>query len=89
MVRIARLGELSYTQIARDPGVSATCVSPRVRRAHIEDGKRLGTTASGAADLREAQVDPDLGAGEQGLASGRDQSGSRHPPEMMYPLSSI
>jgi len=54
-VRIARQGELTYAQIARDFGVSETCVSNWVRKADIEDGKRPGTTAAEAAELREAR----------------------------------
>ena len=55
VVRIARQGELTYAQIARDFGVSETCVSNWVRKADIEDGKRPGTTAVEAAELREAR----------------------------------
>ena len=55
VVRIARLGELTYAQIARDFGISETCVSNWVRKADIEDGKRPGTTAAEAAELREAR----------------------------------
>jgi transposase len=42
VVRIARLGELTYAQIARDFGISETCVSNWVRKADIEDGKWAG-----------------------------------------------
>ena len=55
VVRIVRLGELTYAQIARDFGISETCVSNWVRKADIEDGKRPGTTAAEAAELREAR----------------------------------
>jgi transposase len=55
VVRIARQGELTYAQIARDFGISETCVSNWVRKADIEDGKRPGTTAAEAAELREAR----------------------------------
>ena len=54
-MRIARQGELTYAQIARDFGISETCVSNWVRKADIEDGKRPGTTAAEAAELREAR----------------------------------
>ena len=56
VVRIARLGELTYAQIARDFGISETCVSNWVRKADIEDGKRPGTTAAEAAELRAART---------------------------------
>ena len=55
VVRIARQGELTYAQIARDFGISETCVSNWVRKADVEDGKRPGTTAAEAAELREAR----------------------------------
>ena len=55
VVRIARLGELTYAQIARVFGISETCVSNWVRKADVEDGKRPGTTAAEAAELREAR----------------------------------
>ena len=55
VVRIARLGELTYVRIARDFGISETCVSNWVRKADIEDCKRPGTTAAEAAELRGAR----------------------------------
>ena len=55
VVRIARQGELTYAQIARDFGISETCVSNWVRKADIEDGQRPGITAAEAAELREAR----------------------------------
>ena len=55
VVRIARQGVLTYAQIARDFGISETCVSNWVRKADVEEGKRPGTTAAEAAELREAR----------------------------------
>ena len=55
VVRIARLGELTYAQIARDFGIFETCVSKWVGKADVEDGKRPGITAAEAAELREAR----------------------------------
>jgi len=46
VVRIARQGELTYSQIATDFGISETCVSNWVRCVDVEDGKRPGTTAA-------------------------------------------
>ena len=45
----------AYAQIARDFGIWLTCVSNWVRNADIEDGKRPGTPAAEAAELREAR----------------------------------
>ena len=55
VVRIARLGELTYPRITREFGISETCVSNWVRKAYIEDGKRPGTTPAEVAELREAR----------------------------------
>ena len=55
VVRIARQGELTYAQITRDFGISETCVSNWVRKADVEEGKRPGTTAAEAAELRKAR----------------------------------
>ncbi len=55
VVRIARQGELTYSQIAKNFGISETCVSNWVRRADVEDGKRPGTTAAETSELREAR----------------------------------
>ena len=55
VARIARLGELTFSRIAKDFGISETCVSNWVRRADVEDGKHPGTSSAEAADLREAR----------------------------------
>ena len=55
VVRIARQGELTYSQIAKDFRISETSVSIWVRHADVEDGKRPGTTAAETAELREAR----------------------------------
>lgn len=55
VVRIARLSELTYSQIAKDLGISDTRVSNWVRRADVEDGKAPGTSAAEAGELREVR----------------------------------
>ena len=55
VVRSARLGELTYSQIAKDFGISEKCVSNWVRRADVEDGKRPGTSSAEAAELCEVR----------------------------------
>ena len=49
VVRIARLVELTCSQIAKDFGIAETSVSNWVRRAVVEDGKRPGTSSAEAA----------------------------------------
>ena len=55
VVKIALQGEASMAQIAKDFGISETCVNNWVRRAQVEAGKRPGVTAADAAELREAR----------------------------------
>jgi len=54
VVRIARLGELTYLQITKDVGISKTCVSNWVRRTDVEDRKCSRTSSAMDAELREA-----------------------------------
>lgn len=55
VVAIARRREASFGQIARDFGISESCVQNWVRRAEIEDGVKPGSTAAENAELREAK----------------------------------
>jgi transposase len=53
VVAVARKGEASIAQIAKDFGVSESCLHRWLNLADIEDGKRPGVTASESAELRE------------------------------------
>jgi transposase-like protein len=57
VVRVARDRDAGVTlaQIAKDFGVSEQSLTNWIRAAEIEEGKRPGTTASEAAELREAR----------------------------------
>ncbi|MBF6166987.1 transposase [Streptomyces gardneri] len=55
VVAVARKGEIPLTQIAKDFGISQSCVKNWVRQADIEDGHRPGATADESAELREAR----------------------------------
>lgn len=55
VVAIARRREVSFEQIAKDFGVSATTVQNWVSRADIDDGVRVGVTSSESAELRDAR----------------------------------
>jgi transposase-like protein len=50
---VARLGDAPTKQIARDFGMSELCLRNRLGAADVEDGNRLGTTASESAELRD------------------------------------
>jgi transposase len=53
VVAVARKGQASLAQIAKDFGISESCLHRWVKLADIEDGVRPGVTASESAELRE------------------------------------
>ena len=55
VVAVARKGEAPITQIAKDFGVSESCLANWLKKADVEAGKRPGLTRADAAGLREAK----------------------------------
>jgi transposase len=55
VVAVARKGEAPLAQIAKDFGISESCLSNWLRAADVEDGKRPGVTREESAELREAR----------------------------------
>ena len=53
VVAVARKGEAPISQIAKDFGVSESCLHRWLNLADIEDGVRSGVTTSESAELRE------------------------------------
>ena len=53
VVAVARRGEAPVSQIAKDFGISDSCLRNWMHAADIEDGNRPGVTASESAELRE------------------------------------
>lgn len=53
VVAIARKRESSLAQIAKDFGISESCVQRWVKVAAVDDGRRPGVTSSEAAENRE------------------------------------
>jgi transposase len=53
VVAVARKGESSIAQVAKDFGVSESCLHRWLQLADIEDGRRPGVTAAESAELRE------------------------------------
>ena len=56
VVAVARKGEASLAQIAKDFGISESCLANWLRAADVEDGKRPGVTREESAALREART---------------------------------
>jgi transposase-like protein len=53
VVAVARQGGAPLTQIAKDFGISESCLSNWLRAADIEDGNRPGVTREESQELRE------------------------------------
>jgi transposase-like protein len=55
VVAIARRREASFAQIAKDFGISESCVQRWVKIAEVDEGIKQGVTTSEQAELREAK----------------------------------
>ncbi len=53
VIAVARKGEAPLQQIAKDFGISDSCLRNWLRAADVEDGNRPGVTATEAIELRE------------------------------------
>ena len=53
VVAVARKGEAPLSQIARDFGISESCLHRWLKLAEIEEGTRPGVTAAESGGLRE------------------------------------
>lgn len=53
VVAVARKGQAPLSQIARDFGISESCLHRWLKLADIEEGTRPGVTAAESAELRE------------------------------------
>ncbi len=53
VVAVARKGEASIAQIAKDFGISESCLHRWLKIAEVDDGIRPGTTSTESAELRE------------------------------------
>ena len=55
VVAVARRGEAPIAQLAKDFGISESCLRDWLHKADIEDGVRFGTTEAEAKELRDAK----------------------------------
>jgi transposase len=53
VVAVARRGEAPVSQIAKDFGISESCLHRWLQQADVEDGVRPGVTSAESAELRE------------------------------------
>ena len=53
VVAVARRGEMPLKQVAKDFGISESCLANWLRAADVEDGTRPSVTREESAELRE------------------------------------
>jgi transposase len=53
VVRVARVSDSSVAQVAKDFGISESCLHRWLAQDDVEHGNRPGVTASESAELRE------------------------------------
>lgn len=53
VVAVARKGQAPISQIAKDFGISESCLHRWLQQADVEDGVRPGVTSAESAELRE------------------------------------
>jgi transposase len=53
VVAVARKGEAAVSQIAKDFGISESCLHRWLKLADVDDGVRPGVTTAESAELRE------------------------------------
>ena len=53
MIAVARKGQAPLSQIARDFGISESCLHRWLKLADVDDGVRPGVSSSESAELRE------------------------------------
>jgi len=53
VVAVARKGEAPLSQIAKDFGISESCLHRWLKIADVDDGIRPGTTSTESAEIRE------------------------------------
>ena len=53
VVAVARRGDAPLVQVAKDFGISDSCLRNWLRAAEVEDGNRPGVSTTEAAELRE------------------------------------
>ncbi len=53
VVAVARKGEASIAEVAKDFGISESCLRNWLSKADVDDGRRSGLSSTDSAELRE------------------------------------
>ncbi|WP_315070760.1 IS3 family transposase [uncultured Microbacterium sp.] len=87
VIAVARRGEAPISRIAKDFGVSESCLQRWLKIADVEDGIKPGVTQADATELREARKRIRLLEQENEiLRRAAAYLSQASPPQMMFPL---
>src|SRR5580700_3974125 len=86
VVAVARKGEAPLSQIAKDFGISESCLHRWLKLADVDDGVRPGVTSSESAELRELKKRNKTLEQENEILRRAAAFFARELPEMKYPL---
>ena len=53
VVAVARKGDATIAEVAKDFGISESCLRNWLSKADVDDGRRPGVTSTDSAELRE------------------------------------
>lgn len=53
VVAVARKGDASIAEVAKDFGISESCLRNWLSKAEVDDGRRSGLTSNDSVELRE------------------------------------
>ncbi|WP_407939627.1 IS3 family transposase [Microlunatus soli] len=87
VVAVARKGDAPISQVAKDFGISDSCLRNWLAKADIEDGRRPGTSSAESSELKELRRRNRLLEQEnEVLRRAAAYLSQANLPEMMYPL---
>ena len=85
VVAVARKGEAPLSQVAKDFGISESCLHRWLKLADIDDGVRPGVTSSESAELRELRKRNKTLEQENEICGGRRRSSPGSSPQNEVP----
>jgi transposase len=80
VVAFARKGEVPIAQLAKDFGISESCLRNWLKTADVEDGIRPGTTKADSDELKELKRRNRAGASGSGPWWGTREASPSHRP---------
>lgn len=85
VVAVARKGEAPLSQIAKDFGISESCLHRWLKLADVDEGVRPGVTTSESAELRELRSGPRPSSRRTRSCAGRPRTSPASCPQNELP----